>query len=441
MLKIEWRLLLSQQRMDGCNRSSILFYSPLDQFMLTRALHKGENNLNNNNMKKVSSVFFLDEFARTMYFITITWVLFQLTKDAFYTGLLTSLGFLPGLITNLIFGVVVDRFDRKRLILISNVISMVAVLFITIETATGILSAWSILIVQMVIQTMGSLFRPAIQAFTAENFKREELPKVFSQTGIASILGGLLGASVGGIILALTSPVASLVFILIIFLIGALAINSMKSVRNSIEMPSDNTSIIAGLIDGFSYLKANLFLFRLFGVMFVGMLVFHSTLAFLSVYTKDYFGQTATVYGFMHAALSAGGILAGILGTWWWNIKYQLSTSSLLVVAVGLLIVGLTPWIPLAFIGIFIIGLGTTWIRVLLQSQQQMTTDKSYHGRMASFRMLFNQVSVVISGPILGWFANDYGANSVYLVLIVPVGIATILTLKKPVSTEIDVSS
>lgn len=156
--------------------------------------------------------------------------------------------------------------------------------------------------------------------------------------------------------------------------------------------------------------------------MFVGQLVFHTSVGFLSVYTKDYLNQTAAVYGFLETTFSLGGLTAGILGTWWWNRNTNyLSFRSLLIIFLGLIIVGFTPILPIAFIGVFLVGLGTTWIRVLLQSVQQMATEKEYHGRMASYRMIFNQGSVVVSAPVFGWIASHYSINSIYLTLLIPV--------------------
>ena len=57
----------------------------------------------------------MSEFGRAMYFVTVTWVLYGITGDAVYTGVLVGLGFLPGVFLNLFFGVLVDRFDRKHL--------------------------------------------------------------------------------------------------------------------------------------------------------------------------------------------------------------------------------------------------------------------------------------------------------------------------------------
>lgn len=375
------------------------------------------------NLKLIWSAFFFAELGRAMYFIIITWILYSMTEDAFYTGLLIGLGFVPAFILNLLFGVIVDRLDRKFLSVFANSVNTIAIASIMLAILIDIVTPWMIIGIQMVIQLMGSLFRPSIQAFIADIFKKEDLPKVFSQSGSAAIVGGLLGASSGGMMIGFTSESFSMAMVALCFVLATLSLILIKKVSEKKSQRSiSNPSFIADLVGGFNYLKSNKFLFSLFGVMFVGQLVFHTSVGFLSVYTKDYLNQTASVYGFLETTFSLGGLTAGFLGTWWWNRNTNyLSFRSLLIIFLGLIIVGFTPILPIAFVGVFLIGLGTTWIRVLLQSVQQMATEKEYHGRMASYRMIFNQGSVVVSAPVFGWIASHYSINSIYLTLLIPV--------------------
>ncbi|TFB21832.1 MFS transporter [Filobacillus milosensis] len=383
-------------------------------------------------LKLIWGAFFLAEFGRTMYFIIVTWLLYSLTNDALYTGLLVSIGFIPSLIMNLIFGVIVDRMDRKYLTILANIINTMTIVLNCIAILVQAINPWIIIVTHMIIQLMGSLFRPAVQAFIAESFPKDLLPKVFSQSGSAAIVGGLSGASIGGILIGVTSGFMSMIVVAISFAIATISLTfvSREQVSSSIEVTQK--SIATDLIEGFNYLKRNTFMFNLFGVMFVGQLVFHTSVAFLSVYTKEYLEQTVTVYGFLDASLSLGGVIAGLLGTWWWNKSANhISSHSLVVVSIGLLLVGLAPSLYIAFIGVFLIGLGTTWVRVLLQSIQQMVTDKAYHGRMSSYRMICNQGSVVISAPILGWVANSFGANGIYMALLLPVSFAMLIAIRQ----------
>ncbi|UOQ46837.1 MFS transporter [Gracilibacillus caseinilyticus] len=365
-----------------------------------------------------------------MYFVMVTWLLIELTGEAFYTGLLVSVGFLPGLVMNLLFGVIVDRFDRRLLTLCSSWVSFLTLCSMAFIIWGGWLTALVIMLTHMVIQLTGSLFRPAMQAFIAENFTKERLPKVFSQTSTAAIIGGLIGSSLGGVIIGFLSEIAAIGIVCVAFLVASIALFGIRGIQNN--KYTAKKSIKSDFTEGFRYLRSNRLLLQLFGVMFIGQLVFHTCIAFLSPYTIEYLNQSAQIYGLLDAFVSIGGVIAGLLGTWWWNkSKNYLSVSSLLVVIFGLLSIGWAPSLFFAFAGALLIGIGTTWIRVLLQSVQQIATDKAFHGRMSSYRMICNQGSVVISGPILGWIASTYGANMVYTALLLPVVAAIIFAFRQ----------
>lgn len=380
--------------------------------------------------KYILLTFFLSEFGRAMYFVSVTWVLYELTNDPLYTGVLVGLGFLPGLVLNIFFGVIVDRFNRKKLSVLANLLcafSMAILLFFFIINR---IEPWLIIAVHMILQVAGSLFRPAIQALTAECFEKELLPKIFSQSSASAIVGGLLGASVGGFIISFISVLVSMSIVTGSFAIASISLLFIKSVGNEKQERVKGNSIIKDITDGFVYIKNNKFLLGLFIIMFNGQLVFHTSLGFLSVYTVEYLLQSVTIYGLMDATLSLGGVLAGFMGTWWWiKGKNKIALYSLFIVFVGLFFVGIAPVLPVAFFGVFLIGLGTTWIRVLLQSVQQMATDSAYHGRMASYRMIGNQSSVVISAPFLGWIATNFGANYIYLSLMIPISLCILFAL------------
>lgn len=375
--------------------------------------------------------FFFSEFSATVYFISITWILYEQTNNAVYTGVLVSLGFLPGLFLNLLFGVFVDRFNRKKLAIIALAIGVSAIMTLLLGSMFYGYLPILIIAVHMTVQISGSLFRPAVQALIAEIFPKEDLPKVFSKTSSFSIIGGIVGASIGGFLLALTGGHATLIIAAISYIIAILGLSMVPYYSAKLEKEDKETdSILIDLKNGFQYLNDNRFLLLLFFVMFNGQLVFHTSLGFLSVYTLDYLKQTSTTYGLLDVCFSLGGVLAGIYGSLWWSkTKNKFPVYSLLIIMIGLGTLGYSHYVWVSFIGVFLLGLGTTWVRVLMQAVQQMATEKEYHGRMASFRMICNQGAVVLSGPVLGWIAASYGSNIVYISLMIPMGICILFAV------------
>ncbi|WP_394220038.1 MFS transporter [Halobacillus trueperi] len=377
--------------------------------------------MNKANTRRLMSGYFLYECGRAMYFVLITWFLYQWTEDALYTGLFVSFGFIPGLFSNVIFGVLVDRNNRKKLALLAGVISISCLVLLTGTFWSGAEHPWLMITAHMIMQTAGSLFRPSLQALVAEVFPKESLPRIFSWSGSSTVAGSLAGAAVGGVLAGLVVIEISLAVVVLFYACATMTIQMIRYTPVEKKKSAAN-SFWLELKEGFVYVHQNRMLYGLFIMLMLGQLTFHTTLGFLSVYTSAHLKQSALVYGMLDSTFSIGGILAGVVGTWWWaKCQNRIGVWSLLLTAAGLAIVSFTTLVPVAFLGFLLIGLGTSFVRALLQSVQQMATDPRFHGRMSSLRMLCNQTSVVVTGPIFGVLASSYGAPAVFLCLLIPV--------------------
>ncbi|MFG6150506.1 MFS transporter [Halobacillus sp. B23F22_1] len=378
--------------------------------------------MNQNNTRKLLVGYFAYECGRAMYFVLVTWFLFQWTENALYTGLFVSFGFIPGLFSNIIFGVLVDRYNRKTLASLAGLLSIFVLIMLWSAFLLDWINPWGVIITHMFLQTTGSLFRPSLQALVAEVFKPEELPRIFSLSGSATISGSLTGAGLGGVFSSFL-PISLALFIVIIFYLAASLMIYLLNYKPLFERKDEEHSqFFKEIHSGFKYLHEHRMLYGLFVMMMLGQLTFHTTLGFLSVYTSEHLQRSALVYGSLDVTFSIGGIAAGILGAWWWRrMQNRMAVYAMFTMAAGLGMLGFFQNIGVVFTGILLIGAGTSIVRALLQSVQQIATDRAFHGRMASFRMLCNQSSVVITGPLFGWIANENGANFVFLLLLIPV--------------------
>ena len=373
----------------------------------------------------ILGTYFLTEFGKQMYLIVTMWLLYDLTKSPFLAGLLVSMGFLPNLFFNLIIGVIVDRFNRQRLAMYASLISALDMILIFSLIYFGIVKPWMIVGVHMLLQVMGSLFRISMQTYISEGFDKEELPNILSKSGAAAEIGALVGSLTSGIIIAYISMSLSMFVVIISFVFSSLLIYKTRLTFK--KQIYSKVSFTSNFIAGFIYLKENKFLFGLFSVSAIGQMAFHNSMSFLATYTGEFLARSEITYGFLDATISFGGILAGIFATIWWKKNGKsLIFRSLFILAIGLISTALSPNLSISFLGVFLIGLGTTLVRVNIQTIQQIATEPLYRGRVSSYRILFNQGSVIISGPILGWIASTYGVNYTYLVLSIPTALIII---------------
>lgn len=386
------------------------------------------------NLLQIAMASFFSAFGGAMYLIAVTWIMYEITRDAAYTGMLVGLGFVPGLFLNVFVGIFVDRFNRKRLAVFAKAVSTCAMLIFLTSMWLGVVHPWLIIAVHMVVQLFATLYRPSIQAFLAEAFAKVDLPKVYSQTGAIGEVGAMLGASFGGVALALIGTQACMLIVALAYLIATVCVALTRTVATleGVTKPAkkERTSVAHDLVSGFRYLSQNPFFYGLFLMMFVGQLVMHTSNGMLAVYVSAYLHGTSTLAGTLQSVVSVGGVIAGALATWYlYRTRRFVASVSLLIILAGLGLLAFTRELPAVYGGVLLIGLGTTWLRVLCQSIQQVATDPAYYGRMASYRMLVNQSSVAIGSPILGVIAERYGANYTYAALMVPVLLSMVFSL------------
>ena len=376
------------------------------------------------------SAAFFSSFGSSMYFIAVAWILYKTTSDATYTGLMVGLGFLPGVVFNLVFGVLVDNLNRKRLTVISQAIVTSSMLFLLISMVFHQQKPWLIIVVHMLVQTFSSLFRTAQQAFMTELYTKSEIPRIYSETGSATSIGGLIGTSVCGVALTLLPSWGVMVIVCVSFLISMMSMVWIKMERAVESIKGSHSMGLKDLVEGFTYVHKNPFMYSLLSIMFVGQLVVHTGAGMLSVYTSSYLHGSSKMYGFLESATSVGAIIAGFSATWFlYRSKSYISPVALFITCLGLFLLAFTRNPFFAFPAILFIGLGTTWLRVLMQSVQQISTEPAYYGRMAALRQTINQGAVTIGGPILGWVAEHYGVNWAYGSLLIPVGILLVYSL------------
>jgi MFS transporter, DHA3 family, macrolide efflux protein len=371
-------------------------------------------------------------FGSSVYFVSVAWLLYQMTSDATYTGLLVGLGFLPGVFLNLVFGVLVDRMDRKKLTVFSLAIITFAILLLLIALTMDAVKPWLIITVHMLVQTFASLFRTAQQAFITELYTKQVLAGVFSKVSAAVSVGGLLGTTMGGIAISLLATNIIMAVVFGSFFISLVCAWLTKSEARKIEVKADKgyLSGLKDLAEGIGYIRKNHFMVSLFSVLFVGQLVVHTSTSLLPVYASSYLVVSSKVYGILESAVSIGAIIAGFSAIWFLNLyKRSIATVSLFVTLLALGLLAFTKSPLFAFGAIFLLGLGTSWLRVLMQTVQQVYTDPEYYGRMAAMRQTVNQTSVAIGAPIIGVIAENFGANYAYGSLLVPVFAVMVLSI------------
>ena len=366
-------------------------------------------------MKRIIFIQFSLDFISGAFLVLSSWTVFASTGSAMLTGLYVSLGFLPSLISNIYIGAIVDRWDAKKMMQIALGVMLLAIVCIAISFLYEVIVI--LFIAQMLVQLAGSIFRPSVQVYMTHLYEREKLAYIFTKSASLSILGGVVGTFIASQFLAFS--VFYVLGLMLIFIVITIIFSALLP-QSAYKRMANKSTIHQDIIEGFHYAKSNQLFVKLFILLGSGQVITHCTIGFLAAFTYETFTNNAAIYGYLQISLTVGGIVLGFLSRKILAKCEQLfSNFSFLILFATLILCAISTHIIIIGASLFVVGLLTTWIRSHYQAVQQMNTDRQFNGKMASFRMIINQSSVVVISPLLGVVGSTLGINSIYTLLAV----------------------
>lgn len=146
------------------------------------------------------------------YAIALNFFVLEKTGSTAVMGTVMALVTIPRIICGPLSGVIVDRTDRKKLIIFGDVIRGLSILFIAFAANRGILEIWMIMLVAVVSGICSSFFNPAIESVLPDIVPEQNITKAASSYQIATTGADILGQSVGGSLYTLVG--ASVMFLI-----------------------------------------------------------------------------------------------------------------------------------------------------------------------------------------------------------------------------------
>lgn len=276
-------------------------------------------------------------FGDALYTIALDFFVLEVTGSTAIMGTVMALVTMFRIIFGPISGVIVDRFDRKKLIILADAIRGLGILFIAFAAKQGFLEIWMIMVVAIVLGICSSFFNPAIESVLPDIVPAENMMKASSIYQIAVTGMDVLGQSVGGALYTvLGAPV--------IFLINGISYLVSAATEGFIAIPtveSKNISVtfIEDFKDGLRFVFKNEGLVRTIIMSFFINFLFGMIRVLLIPWFLGNSQLGMTKYGILNA-VSSVGLMVGMLVLSLFTIKsqhkYRIYIASILLFIVSI---------------------------------------------------------------------------------------------------------
>jgi len=320
----------------------------------------------------------------------------------------------PVVVFSMIAGVLADAWDRRRVMLVTQVGSVATASALAALTFAGLTTLWPIYLLAAVGAAVGAFDLPARQALVPTLVPREHLPNAIGLNSIMLQTASIAGPAIAGLVIAGSSVAWVYVANAISFLAVIAAILMMRDVpgRPPVENHSDEGVSVRAALEGLRFvfrspLIRSTMLLDFFATFFA------SATALLPIFAQDVLGVGPRGYGWLFAAPAVGSLLASAAMVPLTEAIEHRGATLLWSVAghgVATVVFGVSRAFWLTFACLALVGATDTVSTVIRNVIRQLETPDHLRGRMTGINMVFFQGGPQLGELEAGTVANWFGA-------------------------------
>lgn len=349
--------------------------------------------------------------ATSMSTFALTIWVFEKTGSATALALVQVFFITPFLIITPIAGVMVDRHNRKLMMMVSDLAAGLATIAILVLHALGVLEVWH-LYAAAVFQGLGNAFQwPAFSATISTMLPKEQYGRANGMMSLVQTGPGIIAPMMAGALLPLIGLTGILsldvvTFILAIFVL--LFVHIPQPLRSEKGMQSQG-HILQEAVFGFRYIFARPSLLGLQLVFFFGNLCMGVAFTAISPMVLLRTGNDSVSLGAVLSAGAVGGVVGGVVMSLWGGFKKRVHgvLAGWIISSVFFSLAGVGDWLPLWVAAMALTSLFGPLIDGSNQAIWQSKVPPDLQGRVFSARLLIAWVTNPIS-PLIAGLTGDY---------------------------------
>jgi len=342
----------------------------------------------------------------TMQATIAAWLMATLTPSALMVALVQTASTAPSLMFGMIAGALADIVDRRRVLLVSQVLLLITTVALAVATLAGVISPGSLLAFTFLIGAAFTFYLPTQQAMINDLVPHEELPPAVALGAVAFNVSRAVGPAVAGALTAWVGTGSALLASSLLFAGMVIAVRRWR--RRAPAIPGVPETLVSGIQSGIRYVRHSPPLLALI-LRNVSFSFCASALwALLPVVARDEFSMGAGGFGLLFGVFGAGAVAGAV------SIPRHLQRVSLntlvsggvAVFAAATLLVAATPLLPIAIVGIG--AAGAAWVSVLasLSAGTQSSAPAWVRARALAMNLVAMQASLASGSAIWGSLAT-----------------------------------
>jgi MFS family permease len=348
----------------------------------------------NRNFRLVFAGQFISFIGTMVTKVAIPYQIYHQTQSLMMVGLMSLCELLPLLVTALIGGALADRYHRRQLLIITELLMTLGCVGLLLNASLPTPQIWLVFVIGTFLSAINGLHRPALDSIIQQVVDRDDMDKVGALATVKYSIAMIGGPAIGGILIAELGLTLTYLVDVLSYIASLSALLLMSHIPKPERVKDQSTW--AALKEGFQYAIARQ---ELLGSYFVDILamIFGMPTALFPAIAEAYGGPRAL--GMLYAAPAVGALIISFVSGWTLNVKRYGAAIGWSAALWGLAIIGFGLAQPL-WLALFFLALAGAFdavsgiFRVTLWNK---TISQEFRGRLSGIEMIS-----YLSGPKLG---------------------------------------
>jgi len=342
-----------------------------------------------------------------MQSVGLGWLVLRLTGSGLAVGLITAMQFVPMLLISSWGGVIADRFDKRKTLVLTQSGMALCAAGLAAVTLTGVVQLWMLYVLTVLSGVFTAVDLPVRQAFVSEMVGKDDLPNAVSLNSAMFNTSRVIGPALGALVIKAFDVGPCFALNAASF---AAVIAGLLMMRPAELYSSPRVARAKGQIrEGFRYVWASIELRSTMLVMaVVGTLAFNFSVV-LPVMARFTFHGDAGTYGSLTALMGAGAMVGALATASRLMPTPKLLAGSCLMFGITMTMAAAAPTLLTERVMMVAVGAASITFMATANSTCQLTSSPEMRGRVMALYGLVFLGSTPIGGPVIGWISQTLG--------------------------------
>ena len=348
--------------------------------------------------------------------VAMYWFVLTLTHDPIAIGILSFCRFGPFTLLGLFSGVIADRFDNRKTVIVTQSVQMGLSAVLAIDALTGHATAWHVYAIAALSGTALVLDAPARQSLTFRMVGRDELPNAIALNSSLFNIARIAGPALGGVVIAVVGVGWCFAGNAVSFLAVLASLVLMRPADFFPVGQRERPTLWRGTREGLAYVRNSRSMLVILGMMVVFASLCFNFNILLPVLAKQTLDAGPRTFGVLSAAFGAGALIGALSAAALARARWRTMLIGALGFALCELAIAPVRTVSLDVVLLFACGIFFTSYTANANARLQLDTPDHLRGRVLSLYYYAWNGLAPLGGLVVGWLSATGGTQLAFTV-------------------------